>query len=88
VIENCLEGDELRTDVNSIKESIEQLGPENIACVMTTTSCFAPRVPDRLAAVLCNLFGVLCIDVFEVAILDCQVLYGPFVKYPKAYRVI
>lgn len=48
VIENCLEGDELRTDISSLKESIERLGDENIVCVMTTTSCFAPRVPDRL----------------------------------------
>ena len=47
VIENCLEGDELRTDVAALERKIAELGAENICCVMTTTSCFAPRVPDR-----------------------------------------
>ncbi|XP_018428766.1 PREDICTED: O-phosphoseryl-tRNA(Sec) selenium transferase [Nanorana parkeri] len=48
VIENLLEGDELRTDVNSVESRIQELGAENILCVHSTTSCFAPRVPDRL----------------------------------------
>ncbi|KAM5193120.1 O-phosphoseryl-tRNA(Sec) selenium transferase [Mantella aurantiaca] len=48
VIENVLEGDELRTDVTSIESRIQELGAENILCVHSTTSCFAPRVPDRL----------------------------------------
>ena len=47
VIENVEEGDELRTNVTEIKAKIEELGAENIACIMTTTSCFTPRVPDR-----------------------------------------
>ena len=47
VLENILEGDELRTDVEAMKAAIERLGAENIVCVLTTTSCFAPRVPDR-----------------------------------------
>ncbi|XP_071830497.1 O-phosphoseryl-tRNA(Sec) selenium transferase-like isoform X2 [Apostichopus japonicus] len=48
VIENKLEGDELRTDVEAIKEKIAELGAGNILCLYTTTSCFAPRTPDRL----------------------------------------
>ena len=47
MIENIEEGDELRTNVAEIEAKIEELGAENIACVMTTTSCFTPRVPDR-----------------------------------------
>lgn len=47
VIENRLEGDELRTDLEAIEKKIEELGAENILCVHSTTSCFAPRVPDR-----------------------------------------
>ena len=47
IIENVLEGDELRTDVSEIEKKIKELGEENIVCIMTTTSCFAPRVPDR-----------------------------------------
>jgi len=42
-----LNGDELTTDLQAIEEKIKELGSDAIACVMTTTSCFAPRVPDR-----------------------------------------
>ncbi|XP_056411846.1 O-phosphoseryl-tRNA(Sec) selenium transferase isoform X2 [Hyla sarda] len=48
VIENVLEGDELRTDLNAVESRIAELGAENILCIHSTTSCFAPRVPDRL----------------------------------------
>ena len=47
VIENVLAGDELKTDLAAVEKSIEDLGSEAIACVLTTTSCFAPRTPDR-----------------------------------------
>lgn len=47
VIENVREGDELRTNLEEIQKKIEELGAENILCILTTTSCFAPRVPDR-----------------------------------------
>ena len=47
VVENRLEGDELRTDLEEIERLVEEKGAESICCVMTTTSCFAPRVPDR-----------------------------------------
>lgn len=55
VIENVLEGDELRTNLQELERKIEELGAKNILCVHSTTSCFAPRVPDRLEelAVLC-----------------------------------
>ncbi|KAG9416557.1 hypothetical protein AC1031_000956 [Aphanomyces cochlioides] len=48
VIENKLEGDELRTDLEALEAAIERLGVENILCVMSTTSCFAPRGFDRV----------------------------------------
>lgn len=47
VVENKLEGDELCTNVDAIEQKIASLGADSIACVMTTTSCFAPRVYDR-----------------------------------------
>ena len=47
VIENVLEGDELRTNVGAIEEAIKEKGVDAIACVLTTTSCFAPRGIDR-----------------------------------------
>ena len=46
-MENKLEGDELRTDVEAIEEKIVLLGADSVLCIMTTTSCFAPRVFDR-----------------------------------------
>ena len=47
MLENLLEGDEIRTDVDRVIKTIERLGPENVVCFMSTTSCFAPRAPDR-----------------------------------------
>ncbi len=47
VIENVLEGDEVRTDVDAILHQIHTLGADNVLCVASTTSCFAPRAPDR-----------------------------------------
>ncbi|XP_069712326.1 O-phosphoseryl-tRNA(Sec) selenium transferase isoform X2 [Phaenicophaeus curvirostris] len=60
VIENVLEGDELRTDVEAVEAKIKALGAENILCVHSTTSCFAPRVPDRLEelAVICANYDI------------------------------
>jgi hypothetical protein len=52
VVENIIEGDELRTDVAAIAAHIERLGPECVACVVTTTSCFAPRGADRVVEVV------------------------------------
>jgi len=51
VIENLLEGDELRTDLATIEAKIEELGRAKVLCVVTTTSCFAPRIPERLVEV-------------------------------------
>ena len=47
MVENKLEGDELHTDLDAIEQKIVSLGAGSVACVMTTTSCFAPRVYDR-----------------------------------------
>jgi len=54
VIENVLEGDELRTNMEELERKIEELGAKNILCVHSTTSCFAPRVPDRSVSLLTN----------------------------------
>jgi len=52
--------DELRTDVAAIAAAIARLGADNVLCVVTTTSCFAPRAPDAAAevAALCAGAGV------------------------------
>ncbi|XP_069374607.1 O-phosphoseryl-tRNA(Sec) selenium transferase isoform X2 [Paralichthys olivaceus] len=60
VVENILEGDELRTDLETVERKIEELGADNILCVHSTTSCFAPRVPDRLEelATICAKYNI------------------------------
>ncbi|XP_064383400.1 O-phosphoseryl-tRNA(Sec) selenium transferase-like [Halichondria panicea] len=60
VIENLLNGDQLQTNVAGIESSIEELRPENIVCVLTTTSCFAPRAIDKLeeVSVLCQRYDI------------------------------
>ena len=47
IVENSLCGDELRTDLGRLEGVLTEIGPSNVVCVMTTTSCFAPRTPDR-----------------------------------------
>ena len=45
--QNILVGDELRTDLKMLNSKIAELKSENIACVFSVTSCFAPRAMDR-----------------------------------------
>jgi O-phospho-L-seryl-tRNASec:L-selenocysteinyl-tRNA synthase len=47
VIENVLEGDMLRTNLDAIEGKITELGADKVACILTTTSCFAPRAIDK-----------------------------------------
>ena len=47
VVEGLLQGDQIVTNIDAIKEIIEKHGPDSIACVLSTTSCFAPRIFDR-----------------------------------------
>jgi len=51
VIDLILNGDELQTDVKRIESVLNQLDPLTVACVFTTTSCFAPRSCDDIEAV-------------------------------------
>lgn len=51
VVENILEGDELRTDLASIERAVEKCGANKVLCVLTTTSCFAPRAADRYTCI-------------------------------------
>ena len=54
--------DAVHTTVDAFREAITGAcgGPENVLCVMTATSCFAPREPDDVAGVaaLCRELGV------------------------------
>jgi O-phospho-L-seryl-tRNASec:L-selenocysteinyl-tRNA synthase len=55
IISPVLQGDELKTDVSRMEAVLQETDSELIACVMTTTSCFAPRSCDDVEAV-----AVLC----------------------------
>ena len=46
VVEPVLEGDSLVTDVVRVEELLDHHG-DKVLCVMSTTSCFAPRTPDK-----------------------------------------
>lgn len=48
VIENKLENGKLSTDLEAIEKAISSAGPENVLAVLSTSSCFAPRIPDNL----------------------------------------
>jgi O-phospho-L-seryl-tRNASec:L-selenocysteinyl-tRNA synthase len=48
VIENELNEFDLRTDLKALEDKIGELGAENVACVFSTASCFAPRSPDKI----------------------------------------
>jgi O-phospho-L-seryl-tRNASec:L-selenocysteinyl-tRNA synthase len=56
IVQPILNGDELVTDTGKIEAIVKQTDPELIACVMTTTSCFAPRACDDVesVAVICK----------------------------------
>lgn len=44
-------GDEVRTDTDAVAAAIARVGPEQVLCVLTTVSVFAPRVPDDIVGV-------------------------------------
>ena len=60
VIQNLLHGDQLSTDMDTLMAQVEQLGVDNIVCVVSTTSCFAPRGADKVVQIakLCSSTGI------------------------------
>ena len=59
-LETVLDGDELHTDMAAMRQAVDRLGPDNIVCIVTTTSCFAPRAADSVVEVakLCKSSGL------------------------------
>ena len=60
VVNGNQNGDEIQTNLEKLQHEIQTHGPEAILCVLSTTSCFAPRVPDNLPDVgkLCKQYNV------------------------------
>lgn len=50
VIDTVKEDDELVTNVIEFENQIHKLGASNIVCILSTSSCFAPRACDDLEA--------------------------------------
>lgn len=48
IVENTIIGDEILTNIESVNQAVEQYGSANILCILSTTSCFAPRRPDKV----------------------------------------
>lgn len=71
-IDGIVSGDEITTNLEMIEETIKKYTPEKILAVLSTTSCFGPRVPDKVeeiskicskynvAHVINNAYGVQC----------------------------
>jgi len=71
VVPTRMEGDEVVTDLNAMEECMEQY-KDRVLAVISTTSCFAPRVPDKIdeigklcksrdvAHVINNAYGLQC----------------------------
>ncbi|KRZ72324.1 O-phosphoseryl-tRNA(Sec) selenium transferase, partial [Trichinella papuae] len=60
VVEQIYQHDRLCTNVSLMQETVEILNPENVLCIITTTSCFAPRSPDNIELVseLCDQYDI------------------------------
>jgi len=46
--ETKLPGDEVTTDLEKMEQTIQQYDSQRILAIVTTTSCFVPRTPDRV----------------------------------------
>eukprot|EP00591_Stephanopyxis_turris_P001413 CAMPEP_0195508254 /NCGR_PEP_ID=MMETSP0794_2-20130614/1511_1 /TAXON_ID=515487 /ORGANISM="Stephanopyxis turris, Strain CCMP 815" /LENGTH=488 /DNA_ID=CAMNT_0040635165 /DNA_START=18 /DNA_END=1484 /DNA_ORIENTATION=+ len=65
-------GDCVCTDIDALQSSIRDIGSDRVLAIITTTSCFAPRVPDKIdevakiceteniAHVINNAYGLQC----------------------------
>ena len=71
VVQTKIQGDEVVTDIEAIEDALKEHG-DRVLAIITTTSCFAPRVPDAVdkVAKLCkqadvhhvinNAYGLQC----------------------------
>lgn len=60
IIEPKLVNEQLETDIELFESRILELEPENIICIISTTSCFAPRACDNIVELgkLCDKFNI------------------------------
>eukprot|EP00940_MAST-03C_sp_MAST-3C-sp2_P000699 g699.t1 len=51
VVETRTAGDAVVTDMDKLREALDRVGSDSVVCVASTTSCFAPRTADDIAAI-------------------------------------
>eukprot|EP00039_Didymoeca_costata_P007386 m.99126 g.99126 ORF g.99126 m.99126 type:complete len:473 (-) comp13666_c0_seq3:83-1501(-) len=60
IIPNKLVGDEIQTNMDELSKICKQYHPDEILCILSTVSCFAPRAPDDIVGIssLCKELGI------------------------------
>lgn len=60
VIPNIIKDDEIVTNVEALEAAISNNGPESILCVLSTASCFVPRIADKVVdiSIICKKFSI------------------------------
>lgn len=60
MVPNSIINDAITTDLKALEDTIRLLGSESIVAILTTSSCFAPRLPDKLIQVgqICLRWGI------------------------------
>ena len=60
IIEQIENNNYLQTNINEFEKQIQQLNPNDICCIISTTSCFAPRAIDNIQSLsnLCQIYSI------------------------------
>jgi O-phospho-L-seryl-tRNASec:L-selenocysteinyl-tRNA synthase len=60
IIEQIEINNYLQTNLNEFEKQIQQLNPNDICCIISTTSCFAPRAIDNIQGLshLCQTYSI------------------------------
>jgi O-phospho-L-seryl-tRNASec:L-selenocysteinyl-tRNA synthase len=60
IIEQIEQNQYLQTNINEFEKQIQQLKPNEICCIISTTSCFAPRAIDNIQDLsqLCQTYSI------------------------------
>ena len=60
IIEQVKNNDYLQTDLNEFERQIQQINSNEICCIISTTSCFAPRAIDNIQCLsnLCQTYSI------------------------------
>ncbi|CAF1179969.1 unnamed protein product [Adineta steineri] len=60
IIEQIENNNYLQTNIDEFEKQIQQLNPNDICCIISTTSCFAPRAIDNIQSLsnLCKTYSI------------------------------